>query len=368
MGDLEWGHARITSVEQVRGLGRALRSSGVCRPAAAALAALVALAVAESVGVAAAPDAGRRALSPSPGKPRLTPVESRYYSLAWRATVARDRACSGFAGPTFTTGFPSREITRPFAILRRPATPAALLPILLHHNLPPQHITNGWTLYNQELYLNQIRRARSAFGLSFYVIPAGNVTWEREVPARCGREQVAALKLRVGGLQPRERAQILAAQARYLAYVRYLTLHSEGICASYYRTYTRTLDIAHNLPSCATLAQLHNWGVLVEGNVDPRSCRRVLDGRTGRRRHGHASLRSQRQDGEAQRYENGATRQQRCCRKGALSSARQMWRLPPALKDRAARRGWPRDQPRCEHTRHGYAVSPLLLAAGAPAC
>ena len=240
----------------------------MCRPAAAALAALVALAVAESVGVAAAPDAGRRALSPSPVKPRLTPVESRYYSLAWRATVARDRACSGFAGPTFTTGSPSREITRRFAILRRPATPAAQLPILLHHNLPPQHITNGWTLYNQELYLNQIRLARSAFGLSFYVIPAGNVTWEREVPARCAAEQVAALKLRVGDLQPRERAQILAAQAKYLAYVRYLTLHSEGICASYYRTHTRTLDIAHDLPSCATLAQLHNWGVLVEGNVD----------------------------------------------------------------------------------------------------
>ena len=234
--------------------------------AGALMAALVAAAIAGGGRLAAASDAGQRSLSSSPVQPHLTPVESKYYSIAWRATVARDRACSGFAGPTFTTGSPSRALTSRFGILRRPATPAPLLPTLLHHNLRPQHITNGWTLYNQELYLNQIRVARSAFGVSFYVIPAGNVTWEREVPARCGPEQVAALKLWVGDLPPRERARIVTAQARYLAYVRYLTLHSEGICASYYPSHIRTLDLARNLPTCATLAQLHNWGVLIEDN------------------------------------------------------------------------------------------------------
>lgn len=66
-----------------------------------------------------------------------------------------------------------------------------------------------------------MRLARSAFGLSFYVVPAGNVTWDREVPARCGPEQIAALRSRVGHLPSRERARILAAQARYLAHVRY---------------------------------------------------------------------------------------------------------------------------------------------------
>ena len=67
---------------------------------------------------------------------------------------------------------------------------------------------------------------------------------------------------------PRPRAhQILAARPNTSPTFA-IALHSEGICASYYRTHTRTFDIAHDLPSCATLAQLHNWGVLVEGNVD----------------------------------------------------------------------------------------------------
>lgn len=87
------------------------------------------------------------------------------------------------------------------------------------------------------------------------------------MPPRCGPEQIAALKGRVGDLPPGERARILAAQARYLAYVRDLTLHPEGICASYYRSHARTLDLARNLPTCATLAQLHNLGVLIEDNV-----------------------------------------------------------------------------------------------------
>src|SRR5262249_29294239 len=159
---------------------------------------LVALATLVTVVVVARTDASQPQLSPMPVEPRLTQLESRYYSIAWRATVGRDRACTGFAGPTFTSGSPNRTLTYRFAILRRPVTPAGLLPALQHHNLPPQHITNGTTLYNQEMYLNQIRLARSAFGASFFVLPAGNVTWEREVPARCGAEEMAAPQRRGG--------------------------------------------------------------------------------------------------------------------------------------------------------------------------
>lgn len=155
MEDLTWGRARINSVERVRGLGRALRSGGGCRATAAALTtALVALAIAGDGHVAAAPGSGQRPLSHSLVEPHLTPVELKYYGMAWRATVARDRACNGFDGPTFTTGSPSRALTSRFAILRRPATPAGRLPTLRFHNLAPRHITNGWTLYNEELYIS----------------------------------------------------------------------------------------------------------------------------------------------------------------------------------------------------------------------
>jgi hypothetical protein len=40
------------------------------------------------------------------------------------------------------------------------------------------------TILKHELYLNQIRLARTAFGARFYVIPAGNVSGQRDVPAR----------------------------------------------------------------------------------------------------------------------------------------------------------------------------------------
>jgi hypothetical protein len=128
-----------------------------------ALALLVALG---AIGYAVAPASGGQAgfPPPSPDPPYLTQTESTYYSLAWRATVARDHPCNGLAGPTFTTGAPSASFVSRFAILRRPPTPTGRLPTLLHHNLGPLFIGNGVSAYNWELYLNQIRVARSAFG------------------------------------------------------------------------------------------------------------------------------------------------------------------------------------------------------------
>jgi hypothetical protein len=138
-----------------------------------------------------------------------------------------------------------------FAILRAPTTPAAGLRGLLH-----------WSA-GAQLYLNQIHRARSAFGASFYVMPAGNVTGQRGVPGRCDAEHVAALRRQLSHVPQHKRAGILAAQSRYLAYSRYLALHAEGVCAGYPALPRR----GGGGPVCATVAEFQRWGVLVDAIV-----------------------------------------------------------------------------------------------------
>jgi hypothetical protein len=189
-------------------------------------------------------------------EPRLSPTEERYVSAAWNTTVARDPGCRGFAGPELTRGSPGRDLASRFAILRRPPVAADGLRALLHIS------GRAWTA-GTDLYLNQIRRARSALGATFYVIPAGNVTGQRGVPARCGAEQIATLKHRLSRLAPRRRTRILAAQARYLQYLRYLALHPEGICATFVLTRAGYLHAGDNF-GCATIADFGRWGVLAD--------------------------------------------------------------------------------------------------------
>jgi hypothetical protein len=190
-------------------------------------------------------------LSPPPAvaiAPRLSPTDSRYIGAAGRATFARDPACRGFHGPEVTNGSPSRTLTSMFAILHKPTTPATGLRSLLH-----------WSP-GAQLYANQIRHARSAFGASFYVVPAGNVSGQRGVPARCNAEQITALTRQLSHLPEAQRAGILAAQNRYLTYLHYLALHADGVCAGYPTGRKGALV-------CATIAEFQRWGVLVDASV-----------------------------------------------------------------------------------------------------
>lgn len=210
--------------------------------------------------------------SPPPAafEPHLSQPELTWIDAAWHATVARDPACRGNHGRKLTSGSPSRALTATFAVLRRAATPARRLRALLYNSPfgpPPGNLPRGVTIdLNHQLYLNQIRGARSAFGASFYVIPAGNVTGQRGVPERCGPEQVATLRRHLSRVSRGRRARILAAQARYLAYLRYLALHAEGICATFVPRHARSLDLADNL-GCATMADFERWGVLADASA-----------------------------------------------------------------------------------------------------
>jgi hypothetical protein len=202
---------------------------------------------------------------PASFEPHLSPGERNHIDAARRAVVARDGACGASTRPELTFGSPSRALSSRFAVLRRPATPASALRTFLR-NKPAYGPLATIGNFSQELYLNQIRLARTAFGARFYVIPAGNVTGQQGVPARCGREQVRALTRQIRHLPSYQRRRILAVQRQWLAYLRYLALHPEGICATFIPRHAKALDLADNF-GCATMANFGQWGVLADGSA-----------------------------------------------------------------------------------------------------
>jgi hypothetical protein len=206
---------------------------------------------------------------PAAFAPHLTGAARAAIGAAWQATVARDRACDGTHGRQLTTGSPSRALLLAFAVLRRPATPAHRLRRLLQNSAfgpPPGNLPRGVEVSERALYLNQIRVARSAYGARFYVIPAGNVSGQRGVPERCRSEQVAALTLELSHASAGRRARMLAAQARYLAYLAYQARHPEGICATFVPAHATALDLVDNL-GCARLSDFQRWGVLADASA-----------------------------------------------------------------------------------------------------
>ncbi|MGH3631082.1 MAG: hypothetical protein ACRDRL_27020 [Sciscionella sp.] len=288
------------------------------RPNLRGIGALAAVLVALAIGGAAlivlghqhrnpTPSPGGGPLPPAPAvalKPHLSRTESRYITAAWRATAARDRVCREGATPELTNGSPSRALTSHFAILRRPPTTAARFQRLLHNRHAYGPATEGRV--GQELYLNQIRLARTAFGARFYVIPAGNVSGARGVPARCAREQVAALNHQIAHLAAHRRSEIRAAQARYLDYLRYLTLHPGGICATFVPAGARQLDLADNL-GCGTLTYFGRSGRARRRRRGLARRDRVLDGGARRGHESHVGVRGRHRRSHPPREHRGAS-------------------------------------------------------------
>jgi hypothetical protein len=225
-------------------------------PALLAVLPVASLALAGCLGTAPGRATDPSASHSVASEPGLSRTERTYIGAAWDAAVARDHACRGFAGARLTVGSPSPALTSRFAILRSAPTPAPRLRSLLH-------TSGGFWSAGAQLYVNQIHRVRSAFGATFYVIPAGNVSGQRGVPARCGPEQIAALKHRLARVPRGQRTQILAAQTRYLAYLHYLAENGEGVCATFMLTRGVRPELGDNA-GCATRADFARWGVLAD--------------------------------------------------------------------------------------------------------
>jgi hypothetical protein len=73
------------------------------------------------------------------------------------------------------------------------------------------------------------RRARTALGTTFYIVPASDETGLRPVPVRCEAEQRAALTRALARAATATRDQMVELQHRYLAWERYGGRHREGI-------------------------------------------------------------------------------------------------------------------------------------------
>lgn len=199
---------------------------------------LVALAVMAAVVVVALTVSSRHANAPAPARPRPpvpalgaisevsggsshsgvgAPLE---VMTAANQTVARDRACAGSVAhlPVRSSGQPSLALRTALGVLRLPATGDQVSSAVLD------------SMSARDVYAGAIRRARSAFGMTFYIVPAGNVTGIVPVPARCAAEQRQALTRALAHRTAGKRAELLKAQALFIAQEAALAAHPEGIC------------------------------------------------------------------------------------------------------------------------------------------
>jgi len=192
------------------------------------VAAVVAVVALTSIRHAPAP-AGRQPASHAnafPEFPNLTTPEARDIIGARTATIAHDRACSPFVKglPIIDRGSPSPALTSVIGVLRQPATDADKLPELLQRVLSRRSPGTG-----REIYVNDVRLARTVAGTRFYIVPMGNASGLKPVPAGCEAREIATLKHTLAHTPEASRTRILALQRQYLAWETYDERYPQGI-------------------------------------------------------------------------------------------------------------------------------------------
>jgi hypothetical protein len=205
------------------------------------LAALIVIAAASIGGYAfARPGSSPRASSRSrgwtsyaplaPGRPSHSPqvpsaAEQRYINEAQRQTIARDPGCkaptNNQLGATLVHRAPPQALLSALGVLRRPAPPADRSTRMLFRN--------GFDA-GAGVYVDYIRRARTAYGKSFYLIPEARVIPFGSIPERCYGEMRRTLQrdLRTAPVALRE--PTLHAQAQAFAMQRLQAKHQQGLC------------------------------------------------------------------------------------------------------------------------------------------
>jgi hypothetical protein len=164
--------------------------------------------------------------SPSSKPPAVpTPAEQHYINLAQRQTIARDPSCkapvNNQRGATFVHHAPPRALLAALGVLRRPAPPADRSTRIL--------MRNGFDA-GAGVYVDYIRRARTAYGKSFYLIPEARIVPFGPIPGRCYREMRQALLRDLQAAPPALRKPTLSAQAQEFSIQRLQARQQQGLC------------------------------------------------------------------------------------------------------------------------------------------
>ena len=187
-----------------------------------------------SLGPIAETSAAGNAQAAVPIEPVFSAAEFQAMERASSATIARDRACSPESTktvPLTSNGSPDKTLTSILGALRRPASRAdwssrfeEVLP-----GAGPGGPVGARAPTGVDAYVHAARRARTAFGVTFYILPAGDETGLRLTPVRCDPEQSRALARVLRGDTSSARARAVALQRQYLSWQRYEALDPEGI-------------------------------------------------------------------------------------------------------------------------------------------
>jgi hypothetical protein len=152
-------------------------------------------------------------------------AEQRYINQAQRQTIAHDPGCkvptNNQLGATFVHRAPPPALLSALGVLRRPALPADRSTRML--------LRNGFDA-GAGVYVNYIRRARTAYGKSFYLVPEARTSPFGSIPGRCFAEMRRALQRDLRAAPVALRGPTLRAQAQGFAIRRLQAKQQEGLC------------------------------------------------------------------------------------------------------------------------------------------
>jgi hypothetical protein len=153
----------------------------------------------------------------------VPPVVPGAINRARKQTIAQDHACGQTTnrGQTIDHGAPSPAMLSALGVLRRPPLPADPTNRVLH--------SIGWQ-DGAGVYVNYIRRARTEYGRSYWLVPEARTSPFVPIPARCYAEFRATLEHDLRHASPTVRAQTLHAQQQDLSADRQQSEYREGLC------------------------------------------------------------------------------------------------------------------------------------------